>query len=219
MLKKYKTFLNYGEAEIIQKKSRFIGHAFCISDSDEVRDILTGLRKKHSGANHNCYAYRIEGQSIEERQSDDGEPSGTAGMPILDILRGLEIVNGLIVVTRYFGGTLLGTGGLVKAYGQAAKEAAAASGVIEKEIYMSISVFCDYTLSGKIEYELKKTNRPIDDILYTDRVEFKVFIPIDEVEPFFKRITDLTDANAYITTNQQIYGGVVNGNFIRTEPH
>jgi len=215
MLKKYKTFHDYGEIEITFKKSRFIGHAFCASTEIEIQETLAGLRKKHRDANHNCYACRIEGQSIIERQSDDGEPSGTAGMPILDILRGFEIVNGLIVVTRYFGGTLLGTGGLVKAYGQAAKEATAAAGIIEKEVYGAVSIFCDYTLSGKIEYELKKVNRPIDDIVYTDKVEFKVFIPIDEVDGFSKNIADLTNAKASITTRRQVYGGIVNGKFIQ----
>ncbi|MCL2564201.1 MAG: YigZ family protein [Defluviitaleaceae bacterium] len=215
MLKKHKTFHSYGEIEIIQKKSKFIGHAFYASTEEEVQEILQALRKKHNGANHNCYAFRIEGQSIIERHSDDGEPDRTAGMPILDILRGLEIVNGLIVVTRYFGGTLLGTGGLVKAYSQAAKDAAAAAGVIEKEIYMSVSILCDYTLSGKIEHELKKSVTPIDEIIYTDRVEFRVFALLDEVDRFSERMIDLTNANIQLIRSELIYGSITKGKFVR----
>jgi len=215
MLKKYKTFFEYGEAETELKKSKFIGQAFYVAGEAEVQAILAGLRKKHRGANHNCYAYRLEAATIIERQSDDGEPSGTAGMPILDILRGFSVVNGLIVVTRYFGGTLLGTGGLVKAYGEAAKTAVNAAGIIEKELYAAISLFCGYTLSGKIEHELKKTGRHIDAIVYTHRVEFKVNILIDDVLNFSKEMTDISSGAVHIETNEQLYGGILEGKFVR----
>ena len=215
MLKKYKTFLRDAHTETEVKKSKFIGQAFCLSSESQTQEILEGLRKKHRGANHNCYAYQAEGQTVTERFSDDGEPSGTAGMPILDVLRGAGIVNGLIVVTRYFGGTLLGTGGLVKAYTEAAKGAVTAAGIIEKEIYVSVNILCDYTLSGKIEYELKKARRPIDAVIYTHQVEFKVFIPIDEVSGFCEKITDLSHGAAYIESGPQIYGGIAEGKFIQ----
>jgi len=215
MIKKYKTFFNNAEVEVELKKSKFIGQAFYVSTESEVHDILAALRKKHRGANHNCYAYRLEGPAIAERQSDDGEPSGTAGMPILDVLRGLKIVNGLIVVTRFFGGTLLGTGGLVKAYGEAAKKAVAAAGVIEKELYGAMSVFCNYAISGKVEYELNKSGRPTENAVYTQEVEFKVFVPIDDVIRFSENITDLCSGAVRIVTNEQVYGGILDGKFVK----
>ena len=212
-INKYKTFFEYGESEFVQKKSRFIGQAFYVSSEEDVQRILLETRKKQKLANHNCYAYRLEGPTVIERQSDDGEPGGTAGMPILDILRGEEIVNGMIIITRYFGGTLLGTGGLVKAYGSAAKEAVLKAGIITKELYCKISILCDYTLSGKIEYELKTDNIAMDEIIYTDKVEFRIYIPMGQDDAYVGKIIDLTSSKAEIIKNGEIYGGIVNERF------
>ena len=213
IINKYKTFFEYGEGEIVQKKSRFIGQAFYVSSEEDAQRILLETRKKQKLANHNCYAYRLEGATIMERQSDDGEPGGTAGMPILDILRGNEIVNGMVIVTRYFGGTLLGTGGLVKAYGSAAKQAVQAAGIITKELYRKISIFCDYTLSGKIEYELKTYNIAMDEIIYTDRVEFRIYIPLGEDDAYVKKMVDLTASKAEIAKTGEVYGGIIDNKF------
>jgi len=209
----YKTFFEYGESEIVQKKSRFIGQAFYAASEEDVQRTLLEVRKKHKLANHNCYAYRLEGPTVLERQSDDGEPGGTAGMPILDILRGNEIVNGMVIVTRYFGGTLLGTGGLVKAYGSAAKEAVASAGIITKELYRKISIFCDYTLSGKIEYELKTDNTAMDETIYTDKVEFRIYIPLHHGDAYAAKIVDLTASKAEIVNTGEVYGGIINEKF------
>ena len=213
IIDKYKTFFEYGESEIVQKKSRFIGQAFYVDSEEKVQQILLETRKKHKLANHNCYAYRLEGPTVLERQSDDGEPGGTAGMPILDILRGNEIVNGMVIVTRYFGGTLLGTGGLVKAYGSAAKEAVQNAGIITKELYRKISIFCDYTLSGKIEYELKTDNIAMDEIIYTDMVEFRIYIPLGQDDNYVKKIVDLTSSKVEIIKTGEVYGGIVDNVF------
>ena len=119
-------------AEIIEKKSRFIADIFSVSSEEEALQILEKVKKKYWDARHHCWAYAIGNEQVQERLSDDGEPSGTAGKPILEVIRGNEIHNVLIVVTRYFGGTLLGTGGLVRAYTQAAQEGIAASTIVTK---------------------------------------------------------------------------------------
>jgi len=213
MMNEYRTFLEYGESEIVQKKSRFIGQTFYVSNEEEVQQALLETRKKQKLANHNCYAYRLEGPTVIERQSDDGEPGGTAGMPILDILRGEKIVNGMVIVTRYFGGTLLGTGGLVKAYGSAAKEAVINAGIVTKARYCKISIFCDYTLSGKIEYELKTDNIAMDEIIYTDKVEFRIYIPLGREAAYIDKIIDISSSKAEIVKTGEVYGGIVENKF------
>ena len=121
----YKTIIESGSGEYIEKKSRFIGELVPVSSEEEAFAYLDAVRKKHYNASHHCFAYVLGEKNQTERASDDGEPSGTAGRPILHVLEGEEICNALIVVTRYFGGTLLGTGGLTRAYTAAAKAAVA----------------------------------------------------------------------------------------------
>lgn len=132
-------------AEIEEKKSRFIGSAFYVQNEEEIKEILENIRKSNRGANHNCFAYRYlnDGQLIE-RSSDDGEPSGTAGVQILNNIKGEELYNVLVVVTRYFGGTLLGTGGLSKAYSEATKN------VLEKSVKVNKAI--GYEIEVEIEY-------------------------------------------------------------------
>jgi len=214
MIQKYRTVYKYGEAEIVQKKSRFIGQAFYVESENQIQELLPGLRKKHHGANHNCYAFRIEGPTIIERQSDDGEPGGTAGMPILDVLRGEELVNALVVVTRFFKNTLLGTGGLVKAYGSAAKEAVNAAVIVTKELYQEISVISDYGLSGKIEYELMNTGVAVADKIYTEQVTFKVYLPVDEAVAFESRLIDLTGSKVVLQRQSKVYGALIDNKFV-----
>ena len=123
-MEKFKTIINNAEAEIVEKRSKFIANIYYVKSLEEVEEKLKDIKKKYFDSRHNCYAYRIEDEdTIIERASDDGEPSGTAGAPILNILNKMELMNVLVIVTRYFGGILLGTGGLVKAYSQATKMA------------------------------------------------------------------------------------------------
>ena len=119
-MEKFKTIINNAEAEIVERRSKFIANIYYVKSLEEVEEKLKAIKKKYFDSRHNCYAYRIEDEdTIIERASDDGEPSGTAGAPILNILNKMELMNVLVIVTRYFGGILLGTGGLVKAYSQA----------------------------------------------------------------------------------------------------
>lgn len=215
MLLKYRTINKNSEAEIIEKKSRFIGYTAYISTEEEAQGIINSIKKKNYNASHNTFAYRIEGNIITERQSDDGEPSGTAGLPMLDILRGEGLLNVLVVVTRYFGGTLLGTGGLVRAYSKAAKAVLLKSQIIEKKLYSAVNIKVDYTLSGKVQYEILNTGHVLWDTLYTENVEFIVFVEAGIEDAFIKKINEVIHAKGEITIGEKVYGTVIDGEFIK----
>ena len=212
MLEHFKTIYKPAEIEIIEKKSRFIGHAFPVTDEDAALEQLAAVRKNHPKAGHNCFAWQIGDDDRFTRQSDDGEPSGTAGMPILDFLRKESIKNTLIVVTRYFGGTLLGTGGLVRAYGRAAKEAATAACIIEKVLHSKISVACPYHLSGKLQYEILQRGHMLHDTIYTDVVEFVVLAKKSDAGGFMEYMRDISADAARITPLGFTYCAEIDGN-------
>ena len=151
-MEQYKTVLEGGTGEIVEKKSRFIATVRPVKNEEEALAFLEEMRKKYWDARHNCYAYSIGKNREFTRCSDDGEPSGTAGRPMLDVILGEDIYNVAVVVTRYFGGVLLGTGGLVRAYSKAVQEGLAGSLVIEKKKGISLKVTTDYTGIGKIQY-------------------------------------------------------------------
>lgn len=215
MLERIKTIYKPAEAEIFEKKSRFIGHAFPVENEGAALAHLETVRKAHSRAGHNCFAWQMGDSNQFARQSDDGEPSGTAGMPILDFLRKEGIKNSLIVVTRYFGGTLLGTGGLVRAYGRTAKEAAIAAGIIEKILYQKFSIKCPYTLSGKLQYEILQHGHVLLDTLYTDNVEFIVLTENPSATAFQAQMREASAAVAEIKLLEQLYCAEINGDLIQ----
>ena len=211
-IKSYKTIYQQTKNEIIEKKSRFIGTAVPVNSKDEAEAKIKDLQKLYKDATHNCFAYRvIEGNQIIERQNDDGEPSGTAGMPILTVLRGEELLNVAIVVTRYYGGILLGTGGLNRAYGGGAK--ASITGVIQKDRYHMYSIKLDYTLHGSIAYELTKTKAIVKDTVFTENVEVIVYITEEESEGFIKNIIELSQGKAEINLVKTAYGFFYEDNF------
>lgn len=147
------------ENYIIEKKSKFIANVFYVENIEEAEERLKKIKKKYYDAKHNCYAYRVlENENIIERSSDDGEPSGTAGMPILDILRGQDIINCMVIVTRYFGGILLGTGGLVRAYSDASKNALEKLILIKMEDGYQVELFLSYKDFELFNYYCKKNN-------------------------------------------------------------
>ena len=149
MTKEYRTVYEGGEGEVVEKKSRFIASVRPVSTEEEALAFIETIRKKHWNASHNCFAYVIGERSELARYSDDGEPGGTAGKPMLDVLKGEALCNTAVVVTRYFGGTLLGTGGLVRAYSQAVKEGLASSVIITKIRGVKLKIATDYTGLGK----------------------------------------------------------------------
>lgn len=198
MLERYITIKGEGFAEIIEKKSRFIASVYPVESQEEADQILAQLRKKYWDATHNCFAYQIGERDEIQRCSDDGEPQGTAGKPILDVLKGHEIKNTLIVVTRYFGGTLLGTGGLVRAYGKSAKEGILAAGLIERMRVCLFTLEMTYPLSGKVQYLLNDTGYVIRDTQYTDVVRFIVEVEMGEEENFTQWLIEKTNAEISI---------------------
>ena len=161
-----KTTVKRGSAEIVEKKSRFIANVCPVKTEEEAKSFIDSIKKQHYNARHNVFAYQIGEKNEIKRFSDDGEPQGTAGMPVLNVLAGGDIKNTIIVVTRYFGGTLLGTGGLVRAYTEAAKAGLENAGIYEIGLYKKIEVCVDYTLNGKVQYEISKGGYFVED---TDR--------------------------------------------------
>jgi uncharacterized YigZ family protein len=214
MLERYKTLLNKAEFELIEKKSRFIATAAPVENEAQAQNFIEEIRKKYWDATHNVFAYQIGDKNQIQRCSDDGEPSGTAGMPMLAVLRGEDIKNAIVVVTRYFGGTLLGTGGLVRAYGKAAKEGLIASGIIEKILYQNFEITIDYTLVGKVQYEILKDEHIIKDTLYTDNVTFIVLVELGNCERFAENIIEVTSAKAQIVKSDIVYGVWLDGKLI-----
>lgn len=188
----YKTVKKGAFAEFIEKKSRFIGYVKPVTNEEEAIDFVNAVRKKHSDATHNCYAYIVRDNNIM-RYSDDGEPAGTAGMPILDVLRKEDLTDVCVVVTRYFGGTLLGTGGLVRAYTKGAQVGLDAAERIEKLFCNIYSVKCDYSMMGSLQYAIQEDGEYIlKDTIFTDSVEFIVYVKFADAQRFEKMIENKT---------------------------
>lgn len=190
----FKTIAQASENVIIEKKSKFIATVYPVQTVEEADLYMQQLRKKYYDATHNCFAYQIGDHNEFQRSSDDGEPQGTAGKPILEVLKGEQIKNTLICVTRYFGGTLLGTGGLVRAYGRAAKEGLLAAGIIEKKHIRLFTLKMPYTLSGKVQYLLGERNYVIRESIYLEDVTFIVEVQVEEEEIFTKWLEENTNA-------------------------
>lgn len=182
-----KTIEKEAEGTITEKKSKFIANIFYVESEKEAEEMLKRIKKKYYDARHNCYAYRIKNENgILQKQSDDGEPSGTAGSPMLNILEKKEIVNVIAIVTRYFGGILLGTGGLVKAYSEALKEALKNAEYAQIEQGYSLEIITTYENINKIEHLLKQNDVVIVDKEYTEKIKLLVEISKEKYEKILK---------------------------------
>ncbi len=175
MLKVYETIRQEATMELVEHKSRFIGCIIPATSEEEVKSIIARISKQHRDANHNCYAYRINGIQLIEKYSDDGEPSQTAGMPMLDLLRNRELVNIVAVVTRCFGGVKLGTGGLVRAYTKTLQSALDQVTTIKKDTYCLLKITVPYTFAGKLDYYIQKEGIVVKDIHYEDEIHYKLY--------------------------------------------
>lgn len=172
MIEKYKTISKEAQGQIEEKKSRFIANIFYVDTIETVENVIKELKKNYFDARHNCYAYRIvEMDHIREKSSDDGEPSGTAGAPIMNILKKHELLNVLVVVTRYFGGTLLGTGGLIRAYSDATIDALAKTEIVIQEQGEKLSITISYKDLEKMKYYCTKNDIEIDQIIYEKEIQ------------------------------------------------
>lgn len=201
----YQVIEQGGTGEIEEKKSRFIANVSPAGTEEEALAFIEAMRKKYWDARHNCYAYVLGERGELVRFSDDGEPSGTAGKPILEVLLGMEVRNLVVVVTRYFGGTLLGTGGLVRAYTQAAQAGMAASVIRTMRYGTLFSVTTDYNGIGRIQYLLGMRKIMIEEPAYTDVVTLKVKVPYEEEEALRKEITEATAGKARIEKIDSLY--------------
>lgn len=205
MLKEFRTVYEGGESEIIEKKSRFIASVQPVESEEAANTFIETIKKKHWNATHNCFAY-VCGEGVEvQRCSDDGEPSGTAGRPILDVLLGEKIHNVVVVVTRYFGGTLLGTGGLVRAYSSATKAGLEKSCIITKQYGRKILIDTDYVGLGKIQYIIGQRGIAVLNTIYTERVTIEVLVAEVEQEELRKEIIEGTNGQAIISQKQYSY--------------
>ncbi|WP_173915605.1 YigZ family protein [Halobacillus sp. Marseille-Q1614] len=205
MLESYKTVQLEGSHEINIQKSRFIGYIKRCETEQEAQDFIRSIKKKHRDANHNCSAYMIGEHDLIQKANDDGEPSGTAGVPMLEVLKKMELKDTAVVVTRYFGGVKLGAGGLIRAYSKSASEAIQATGVVQRELMRTVKVTADYTLLGKLENEIRNSIYPIKMIHYLDNVEIEVYVKKDNQEEFEQWITDLAHGQVSFEPGEYSY--------------
>ena len=211
MKESYKTVLECGFGEITVKKSRCIATIYPIETEESAINLIEGLKKKYCDASHNCSAYIIGTTQPVMRCSDDGEPSKTAGRPMLDVLLGQELTNLVAVVTRYFGGTLLGTGGLVKAYQGAVIEGLNNTKIITKELGIQLKINTDYNMIGKLQYLVGQEQITILSSVYTDQVELTLLVPPSKMEYLTKKIAELTNGSATLVLAGQVYFTILNG--------
>ena len=200
-----------GEDEIVEKKSRFIGYTCPVQTEEEAQEFIEKIKKKNWDARHNCYAYTIGDDHQICRMSDDGEPSQTAGKPMLDLLLGEDIHNMVVVVTRYFGGVLLGTGGLVRAYQQAARKAIESSTVVTKYLGRRMYLHTDYQGIGKIQYIDRQLEVIEVSVHYSDAVDLEVLVKAEHVKSFTEQITEVTNGKAKIDADKEIYFAMIHG--------
>jgi uncharacterized YigZ family protein len=197
MLSRYFTVRQeVSEHEIIIQKSRFIAHIKRAENEGEAQEFIQTLKKKYWDATHNCSAYLIGENDHIQKANDDGEPSGTAGVPILEVLKKKKLKDTVVVITRYFGGIKLGAGGLIRAYGKATSEGLETAGIVERRLVQVIHLKIDYTWLGKVEKELRESEYIIKEIHYLDIVEVEVYVNEDQVSVFVDWLTELTNGQA-----------------------
>lgn len=215
-MKNFKTVYQEADSLDVIKKSKFIGYIKPIKTVEEAQAFIDVIRKKHWDASHNVPVYVLGDQFQVQKYSDDGEPSGTAGVPILNILKNEGITDVVIVVTRYFGGVKLGTGGLVRAYSQSAKSALLEAKVIEMLVYQKVHVSMNYTLYGKFQNYLSlNPEYLVEETLYTDGVETVLYIGIENLESFKSKVIDMTNAQVVIVDGDEEMLPISDGVWIR----
>ena len=211
----YHTIYKGGNGEIVEKKSRFIAEVHPVTSEEEAMEILEQTRKQYWDARHHCWAYIIGRNPAAERMSDDGEPAGTAGKPILDIIMKSGIYNCLIIVTRYFGGTLLGTGGLIRAYQAASKEGLEHSTVLSVSDGVLAQIDADYNSIGKIQYICSETDIDILKTEYTENVYMEMIVQAENYGQFVQKITDAFSGKiSVVKIQQQKFGKSESGEVI-----
>ncbi len=204
MLKDYLTIEHEASPEFTEKRSRFIGYIKPVTSEQETLDFINSIRSKHWDATHNVYAYVLREQNTC-RYSDDNEPQGTAGMPVLDVIRKSGLTDVCIVVTRYFGGILLGGGGLVRAYSHSASLAVEAAGVISMRVCSECSLQCTYNQYGKLSSLVPESGGVVDDSDFSDKVTMRFHIPTPELKTLEKKVIDATSGTVNIIADTEKY--------------
>jgi uncharacterized YigZ family protein len=205
LLHHYNTVKGYGENEITIERSRFITYVNRVETEEEAQEFIASIKKKHHDANHNCSAYMIGEQNMIQKANDDGEPSGTAGVPMLEVLKKRDLKDTVVVVTRYFGGIKLGAGGLIRAYGRATSEGLNATGIVERRLMRVMKTKIDYTWLGKVENEVRSSHYQLKDIHYLDAVEVEVYVEEASKEQFVDWMTELTNGQGEISEGDVEY--------------
>ena len=205
MLQEYFTVKGYGEHEIVIQKSRFIAYINRAETEEAAQEFIQEIKKKHWNATHNCSAYQIGEHNQIQKANDDGEPSGTAGVPMLEVLKKKDLKDTVVVVTRYFGGIKLGGGGLIRAYGKATSEGLNATGIVKRKLMRVIRTTVDYTWLGKLENELRSSPYGIKEIHYNEKVEIETFVEEPQKETFAGWMTELTNGQCDIREGEVLY--------------
>ena len=213
---RHKAVYRGGSGEIVEKKSRFIANIKSVETVEEAQVYIEEMKKKYWDARHNCSAFSVGTEQVTTRCSDDGEPSGTAGKPILEVISGSGIHNIVVVVTRYFGGTLLGTGGLVRAYTDATRAGIENSDIVEKIPGRRVDIAMDYTDLGKLQYMLAQNEVLTEDTEYTDKVIIHALFPESDKEKLKKKITEATSGRVMTQEGEEVYFGTVDGEVARS---
>lgn len=214
MLEEYRIVYQECKGEIVEKKSRFIASIFPVNTEEAALIFIESIKKRNWNATHNCYAYVIGGNHEIARCSDDGEPSGTAGKPMLDVLIGEGLHDVVIVVTRYFGGTLLGTGGLIRAYQGAVKEGLSHALITEKRLGAKLHIITNYNDIGKLQYTVSQMGLWIQNIEYTEVVNAYILVSLCKLPEFEKKWITLTNGKGEIKNLGSIYFVIINGDMI-----
>lgn len=205
MLSHYYTVKGYGEHEIIIQKSRFICYTERVTTEEEAISFIQQIKKKHHDANHNCSAYLIGEHDQIQKANDDGEPTGTAGVPMLEVLKKKKLKDTVVVVTRYFGGIKLGGGGLIRAYGKSVSEGLQAAGIVERKLMRVMNTNIDYTWLGKVENELRSSTFLLKEIHYLNDVNVEAYVEEGKKEEFIEWMTELTNGQCEITEGDVVY--------------
>lgn len=203
MRENYYTLKSFGTDEIIISKSRFIAHCERAETEEEAIAFINKIKKEHHSATHNCSAYLIGEHDQIQKANDDGEPSGTAGVPMLEVLKKQQLKDTVVVVTRYFGGIKLGAGGLVRAYGKSTTVGIGAATVVERRLHSLIKVSTSYTWLGKVENTIRSSSYILEKIEYTDDVDFYIFVPKEEEEDFTNWMIEMTNGQCKINCHKQ----------------
>lgn len=205
MLKEYRTVSKEASAEIEEKKSRFIATVRPVASEVEAQEFLAALKSRYWNASHNVYAWYICCDSTIQKFSDDGEPSGTAGLPVLEAIKKLHVQDLAVVVTRYFGGTLLGAAGLVRAYGHSASLGIEAAGITKMQLCVKVTIIIEYTLLGRVQSLIASKGITAVDVVYGQDVEMTLRIPVDELDTFQASVIEMTNARAIVTSGETVF--------------